>query len=71
MLLRPGTSRQAETTMIAPVLREQSNGMRATGQLGGRAHISEIQAAQAAYDAKSGPPPCPDAELPDEDAAAS
>ena len=35
------------------------------------AHTDEIQAAQAAYDARSGPPPCPDAELPDEDAAAS
>ena len=35
------------------------------------AHIAEIQSAQADYDARSGPPPCPDAELPDEDAAAS
>ena len=35
------------------------------------AHIAEIQDAQAAYDARSGAPPCPDAELPDEDAAAS
>ena len=33
------------------------------------AHIAEIQAAQADYDVRSGPPPCPDAELPDEDAA--
>jgi DNA-binding HxlR family transcriptional regulator len=35
------------------------------------AHTDEIQAAQGAYDARSCPPPCPDAELPDEDAAAS
>jgi DNA-binding HxlR family transcriptional regulator len=35
------------------------------------AHIAQIQAAQAAYDTRSGPPPCPDAELPDEDVAAS
>src|SRR5579863_4047176 len=32
------------------------------------AHTDEIQAAQAAYDARSCPPPCPDAELPDVDA---
>jgi DNA-binding HxlR family transcriptional regulator len=33
------------------------------------AHTDEIQAAQAAYDARSCPPPCPDAELPHVDAA--
>src|SRR5215470_1546330 len=34
------------------------------------AHTDEIQAAQADYDARSCPPPYPDAELPSEDAAA-
>ena len=40
-----------------------------TGQEQRDAHIAEIQAAQAAYDAKSGPPPCPDTELSGVDAA--